>query len=115
MSQSVVEVAKQLDTAVDRRNSAESFMEPVVAVAVQPIGRHVTCLPQVVDHVVVTYLSAVGLAEPFDMGAIREITSLDALQTNAVALSPFHQGVCDELGAVVQSNRRWLSATASIS
>ncbi len=43
-------------------------MGSVVVVAVQPIGRHVTNFLQVVEHVAVEHLGAVGFVESFDIG-----------------------------------------------
>ena len=45
-------------------------MGSVVVVAVQPIGCHVTNFLQVVEHVAVEHLGAVGLVESFDIGVL---------------------------------------------
>lgn len=78
-------------------------MGSVVVVAVQPIGRHVAHFLQVVEHVAVEHLGAVGFVESFDIGVLRGLARLDVLQGDALVLSPLGQGVGDELGAVVNA------------
>lgn len=85
-------------------------MGSVVVVAVQPVGRHVTHLLQVIEHVAVEDFGAVGLVEALDIGALRGFARLDVLQGDAPALSPLGQRVSDELWAVIQSNRQWRTA-----
>jgi len=78
-------------------------MGSVVVVAVQPVGRHVTHLLQVVEHVAVEDFGAVGLVESLDIGVLRRFARLDVLQGDALALSPQGQCVGDELRAVVNA------------
>ena len=78
-------------------------MWPVVVVSVQPVGRHVTHLLQVVKDVAIEHLGTVGLVESFDIGVLRRLSRLDVIEGDALGLRPFGQCVGDELGAIVNA------------
>lgn len=64
-------------------------MRSMVVVAVQPVGRHVTHLLQVVEDVAIEHLGTVGLVESFDIGVLRGLARLDMVKGNALGLRPF--------------------------
>lgn len=91
-------------TVLDRRDTVQRLMGPVVVISVQPVLGHLPYLVQSLEDIAVQHLGSVGLVESFNIGVLRRLSGLDVVEGNALELSPFSKGVGYELGAVVQAN-----------
>lgn len=81
-------------------------MGPMVVVVMQPVLRHVPDLLQGLKFVAVQHLGSIGLVEPFHVSVLRRLAGLNVVQSNALGRCPVRQGLGDELGPVVQTDKQ---------
>ena len=81
-------------------------MRPFGIVATEPVGREGPGFDQRAERMGVEDLGPIGLVEALDEGVLRRLARLDKVEPDPALVRPVAEAQGDELGTVVQTQRR---------
>lgn len=79
-------------------------MRSMMAVTMQPVGRHISDFLLGIKDIAVQHFGTVGPVEFLNIGILGWLPRLDVVEGNILELGPFGQCMGDEFRAVIQVN-----------